>query len=380
MSPAEWVKQRAAELGFALVGITGAEPFPVDEARILDWLRDGHNAGMAWMTAPRTRQSCHPDDLLPGARSLIVVAASYVGEVPEARAEGTRGRVARYARGQDYHDVLRARLLDLADGLRDLGGPETRSRVFVDSSPLPERAAAVRAGLGFVGKNTNLLTGKVGSWLLLGAVLTTVPLEHDAPVQRDCGQCRLCLDACPTGALPAPYLLDANRCISYLTIEHRGPLPIDLRPALGDHVFGCDICQDVCPWNRAERASGWPEFQGTAEAARPSLAGLLALDDAAFRERYRRTPVWRTKRRGLLRNAAVALGNVGSAADLPTLGRALADHEPLVRGHAAWAIGQIGDAAGRDLLQAAADRETDPDVSREIADALAIIARTSNSS
>src|SRR5262249_8854179 len=160
-----------------------------------------------------------------------------------------RGRVARYARGQDYHDVMRARLKELAEHVVTLGGAETRTRIFVDSSPLPERAAAVRAGLGFVGKNTNILTGPCGSFLLLGVLMTTRALEPDRPMAKDCGQCRLCLDACPTGALPEPYLLDANRCISYLTIEHRGTIASELRPLIGDHVFGCDICQDVCPWN-----------------------------------------------------------------------------------------------------------------------------------
>jgi epoxyqueuosine reductase len=248
--------------------------------------------------------------------------------------------------------------------------------VFVDSSPLPERAAAVRAGLGFIGKNTNLLTAQAGSWLLLGALMTTLVLEPDPPLERDCGRCRLCLDACPTDALPEPFVLDANRCISYLTIEHRGPIPRDLRPLIGEHVFGCDICQEVCPWNRADRGPGWPDFSAPSdsdrtEAARPALTDLLALDQERFRDRYRHTPVWRTKRRGLLRNAAIALGNVGDARDLPALAEALGDAEPLVRAHAAWAIGRIGGAAGRAALESARASEDDAEVLDEIDRALA---------
>jgi epoxyqueuosine reductase len=326
---------------------------------------------MAWMNEARARLSCRPDELLPGATSLVVVGASYGGPAPDPGVDGVaRGRMARYARGQDYHDVLKARLQQLAAIVRACGGEGCQTRVFVDASPLPERATAVRAGLGFIGKNTNVLTAQVGSWLLLGAILTTLRLQPDAPLVKDCGQCRLCLDACPTGALPEPYLLDANRCISYLTIEHRGSIPTELRAGIGNNVFGCDICQDVCPWNRAARSPGWPEFRGDADAARPPLADLLALDDDAFRARYRRTPVWRTKRRGLLRNAAVALGNVGDASALPALAAALADHEPLVRAHAAWAIGQIGDAAGRQPLLDILAVETEPDVRAEIEQAL----------
>lgn len=369
------VKARAADLGFPLVGIASAKPFDADLARTLDWLANGYQAGMAWITDERARHACRPDDLLPGAQSLVVVAAPYGGVDPEPADAAPRGRIARYARGDDYHDLMKARLATLADVVRDIGGPDIRTRVFVDSSPLPERAAAVRAGLGFVGKNTNLLTGRLGSWLLLGAVLTDLTLAPNPPVERDCGRCRLCLDACPTDAFPAPYVLDANRCISYLTIEHRGPIPRDLRAGIGDHVFGCDVCQDVCPWNRSDRGPGWPEFSTSPDRASPLLTDLLSLDDEAFRARYRHTPVWRTKRRGLLRNAAIALGNTGDPAHLPALAAALVDPEPLVRAHAAWAIGCIGSPAGRPILESARSQESDPDVIAEIDLALADLVR-----
>ena len=365
-SLAAQVKARAADLGFDLAGIASADPFDADLQRTLDWIEQGLNGSMGWITPERTRLACHPDELLPGAQSIVVVGASYAGAESGPDDQIPRGQIARYARGADYHDVMKARLADLAAYVREIGDAGTRTRVFVDSSPLPERAAAVRAGLGFVGKNTNLLTARLGSWLLLGALLTDLALTPDPPLERDCGRCRLCLDACPTDAFPAPYVLDATRCISYLTIELRGPIPRDLRPGLGNHVFGCDVCQDVCPWNRAERSPGWPELTEASEAGSPSLTELLALDDAAFRERYRRSPVWRTKRRGLLRNAAVALGNVGSVDDLPALANALRDPEPLVRGHAAWAVGQIGAHQGEALLLAARAEESDPDVLEEI--------------
>lgn len=365
------VKARATDLGFSLVGIAPAEPFDADLARTLEWLARGMNAGMAWLTEERTRRACAPDELLAGARSMVVVGAPYGGRDPQPDDDRARGDVARYARGADYHDVMKARLDDLAAFVREVGDEGTRTRVFVDSSPLPERAAAVRAGLGFVGKNTNLLTARAGSWLLLGAMLTTLLLVPDPPLERDCGRCRLCLDACPTGALPEPFVLDANRCISYLTIEHRGTIPRELRPQIGEHVFGCDICQEVCPWNRADRGPGWPELGGSAEASRPLLADILTIDDAAFRERYRRTPIWRTKRRGLARNAAVVMGNVGDARDLPALAVALQDAEPQVRAHSAWAIGRIGGEAGRALLETARASERDSEVLDEIERAMA---------
>jgi epoxyqueuosine reductase len=368
---ASLVKARAADLGFDLAGIASADPFDDDLRRTLGWIEGGLHATMAWITPERTTRACRPDELLPGARSIVVVGVSYVTEESPPADTLPRGLVARYARGQDYHDVMRARLDDLAAYVRDIGGDGTCTRPFVDSSPLPERAAAVRAGLGFVGKNTNLLTASVGSWVLLGAVMTDLALATDPSVDRDCGRCRLCLDACPTDAFPEPFVLDANRCISYLTIEHRSAIPRDLRSGLGNRVFGCDVCQDVCPWNRARRPTGWPELGGSTDDALPSLADLLALDADGFRARFRATPIWRTKRRGLLRNAAVALGNVGSAAALPGLVGALKDPEPLVRGHAAWAIGQIQNAAGIAPMVAALADESDAEVIDELQQALA---------
>jgi epoxyqueuosine reductase len=396
------VKTEARRLGFDLVGIAAAETFSEAEARLVEWVRRGCHADMGWIDESRARRSCHPDELLPGARSVIVVGAAY-STGREAPPPALHGRVARYARGRDYHDVLKERLWDLLAYLAKRAGPGVRGRVFVDTGPLAEREAAVQAGLGFYGKNTCLLTGTAGSYVLLGAILTDLALKPDAPIVRDCGSCRLCLDACPTGALSAPYHLDARLCISYLTIELRGPIPSELRPKLGAHVFGCDICQDVCPWNHGRGPIPWPEFAGRTlrqaqgrldegrqddtttvdspvvvpSSRRPSssadmgadleLLELLDLDEDAFRERFRGSPIKRAKRRGLLRNAAVALGNSGDRRAVPALARALEhDPDPLVRSHAAWALHQLGDEQAQAALAAGLGREQDQNVRAEI--------------
>jgi epoxyqueuosine reductase len=313
--------------------VTSPEPFTEAELDITRWLGEGHQGEMAWLNAARARLSTHPQELLPGARSLVVVGVSYRTQDP---ASGPGGRVARYAWGGDYHAAMKSRLRQLADWL---GG---HSRVFVDDGPLVERDAAIRAGLGFRGKNTNLLT-PIGSFVFLGALLTDVELEFDTPFEKDCGSCSLCIDACPTDALDEAYHLAAERCIAYLTIEHRGPINLALRPKIGDWVFGCDICQEVCPYNASTRGrpSGWSEFEPR-EGTRLELAPILEMDQAAFSERFRGSPIKRTKRRGLVRNAALALGNLGG----DTSGRsrlerlAAEDPDPVVSEAAAWALRQ----------------------------------------
>jgi epoxyqueuosine reductase len=329
-------KAYARQIGFHLVGITSPEPFVQAELDITKWLGDGHQGEMAWMNEARTRLATRPQELLPGAQSLVVVGVAYRTAEP---APGPGGRIARYAWGDDYHDVMKQRLQQLAAFLG-----EHRSRIFVDSGPLAERDAALRAGLGFRGKNTNLLTS-IGSYVFLGALLTEVLLEFDAPVARDCGTCRLCLDACPTDALDAPYHLAAERCIAYLTIEHRGPIAEDLRPRMGEWVFGCDICQEVCPYNASTRGRprGWPEFEPRPSiGTRLDLEAMLTMDEPGFRATFRGSPMKRAKRRGLARNAALALGNAGDTAATPTLEHAAAsDPEPLVRDAANWSLRQL---------------------------------------
>ena len=334
------LKTYAQELGFHLVGITSAEPFSDAEIDIMDWLAQGHNGEMAWLTAARARLATHPSELLDGARSLIVVGVSYRTEEPSPE---PGGRVARYAWGADYHEAMKSRLHGLADWLEHAVGHSIRRRVFVDDGPLVERDAAERAGLGFRGKNTNLLT-PIGSYVFLGALLTDVELDVDAPIAKDCGSCRLCIDACPTNALDEAYRLAAERCIAYLTIEHRGPIADELRPKLGDWVFGCDICQEVCPYNASTRGRprGWPEFEPQRFGTRLDLTEVLNMDEVAFRERFRASPIKRTKRRGLVRNAALALGNSGASeglfpgADLERL--AAEDPDPVIREAADWAL------------------------------------------
>jgi epoxyqueuosine reductase len=471
------LKAYARASGFHLVGVTSPAPFPQAELDITQWLSEGHQGEMAWLNAARTHLATRPAELLPDARSLIVVGVSYrtvepdadpapisgdtssakvgglgvadetvqrathqsvaadrtrqaeseaphrpnQGPVQRSRATGSvahvalesfggapsvahsvqqsfdrtpsvahtvprssepphstehavprngerahstepavpqdseasppadhglaaapGGRIARYAWGDDYHDALKRRLQLLAGFLAERSGREVRSRVFVDSGPLVERDAAVRAGLGFRGKNTNLLTS-IGSFVFLGAILTDVDLEFDQPVVKDCGNCRLCIDACPTDALDQAYHLAAERCIAYLTIEHRGPIDVELRPKLGDWVFGCDICQEVCPYNASTRGRprGWPEFEPR-QGTRVDLTRTLALDDQAFRDTYRGSPVKRAKRAGLVRNAATVLGNQADPAARPALeAAATTDPSPMVRDAAEWALSRL---------------------------------------
>ena len=333
------LKSFARSIGFHLVGVTSPAPFAEAELDITRWLSEGHQGEMGWLNVARARLACRPEELLPGARSLVVVGVSYRTAEPRP---GPGGRVARYAWGADYHDVMKARLRQLATFLSERLACEVRSRVFVDDGPLVERDAALRAGLGFRGKNTNLLT-PIGSYVFLGGLLTDVELDLDRAVEKNCGSCRLCIDACPTDALDEAYHLAAERCIAYLTIEHRGPIAEDLRPRLGEWVFGCDICQEVCPYNASTRSRprGWPEFEPR-HGTRLDLGAVLEMDDDAFSRTFRGSPIKRTKRRGLARNAAHALGNSGQTAARPALERAASqDADPVVREAAEWAISRL---------------------------------------
>jgi epoxyqueuosine reductase len=295
---------------------------------------------MAWLNEARTRLATRPHELLPGARSLVVVGVCY--RTADSETDGPGGRVARYAWGSDYHDVMKKRLKLLGAFVAERVSRDVSSRAFVDDGPLVERDAAVRAGLGFRGKNTNILT-PIGSYVFLGALLTDVELDFDQPIQKDCGSCRICIDACPTDALDEAYHLAAERCIAYLTIEHRGPIDTQLRPRLGDWIFGCDVCQEVCPYNAATRGRprGWPEFEPRL-GTRLELTRVVAMDDEAFRETFRGSPMKRAKRRGLVRNAALALGNVGLPEDRRTLERVSGDDpEFVVRDAAEWALKRL---------------------------------------
>jgi epoxyqueuosine reductase len=329
----------ALEEGFDLAGVAPADA-PRELAFFAEWIQRGYAGEMAYLTTQRERRS----DLktaFPWARSVLCVALQYDTPHPySTEAPDDRGWLSRYAWGDDYHEVLKAMLDRVVARLQgDLG--QFQSRTYVDTGPIVERAYAAAAGLGAWGKNTCLLHPEHGSWFFLGEAVTDLDLAPDTPRLDMCGSCTACLEACPTGAFPAPYVLDATRCISYLTIEVKGPLPEEQRPGLGRHVFGCDICQDVCPWNRRRRHAGPPTFEPRPGLQAPDLAELAGLDDEAFRDLFRRSPVKRAKRRGLLRNVAVALGNAGDPRHRLVLERLALDADPVVAEHAAWALRRL---------------------------------------
>lgn len=333
------LKARAAELGFALAGVCPA----VDAAgfpKLQEWLASGY-AGQMHYLSNRAEAYRHPRSVLESVRSVLMLALPYRTAEPQACEPG-EGRISRYAWGPgDYHDVVHDKLHALADWLREQV-PGAQCRGVVDSAPLLEREFAVLAGLGWIGKNTLLLNKPAGSYFFLAALLTDLELTVDAPFAADhCGSCRACLDACPTQAFPQPYVLDATKCISYLTIELRDAMPLELRDGVGDWLFGCDVCQDVCPWNHRAPLSGEVAFQPREDENPVNLLELFALDDAGFKLRFRHSPLWRAKRRGILRNAAIVLGNQKSEQAIPALIRGLQDAEPLIRGASAWALGKF---------------------------------------
>ena len=338
------LRQQAMQLGFSRLAVTTAEPPPRQE-RLAWWLDQGLAGSMEGWLRKHLPLRARPDNLLAGVRSVIMLATDYTAGSDPRRSDPDRGQLARYALGDDYHGLLRRRLNALGAWLEQRV-PGCRTRGVVDSAPLSERELAARAGLGWFGKNTMLIDPRAGSYFFLSGLLTTLDLPADQPIEVDhCGSCTACLDACPTGALPEPRLLDATRCLSALTIEDRGTVPTDLRSGFGNWVFGCDICQDVCPWNRHAPGTAEPALQPAADGGTVSLVELLALDAAGFRARFRGSPLLRAKRHGLLRSAAIALGNhpapeQAAAGSLEILQQRLADDEPVIRGAVAWALGQ----------------------------------------
>ena len=378
----------ALELGFDLVRVTSAQEFAEDRAVTLERLRAGLMDGLPWFNEARIQRGADPSALLTGARSIICLGLSYYQHTEGDPKDRRRaGRVALYAWGRDYHKVMKKMMRTYVEGLRLRLGSEFVARWYVDDGPMLDRAAANRAGLGWFGKNTNVLTPGHGSWIFLGQVVTDLELGPDPPLKKTCGSCVRCIDACPTGAIVAPYTIDNTRCISYLTIENRGEIPLDLRPQMGDWVFGCDICQEVCPVNRKtgpsplrwwerDQVSSNPDSQNDEQRtpykqapAALDLIELLEMSEAEFRHRFQGTAILRAKRVGLQRNACVALGNLGTTEAIPALCRVLAHGEPLVRGHAAWALGRIGTPEAKDALEQASGDEADPWVLKELADA-----------
>jgi len=346
---ADRVKALALALGFDLVGVARAEPTP-ETGFLRQWLARGYAGEMAYL-ARRVEERVDPRRLLPGAASIVMVGLVYDPGDRSPAAPG-HGTLARYAGGEDYHDVLRERLRALAAALEPLAGAPVAARVYVDTGPVQERVFAAYAGLGWIGKNTCLIHPRLGSYLFLGALLTDLVLAPDAREPDHCGSCRACLDACPTQAFVAPYVLDATRCISYLTIESRAAAPVALREAHGDLVFGCDICQEVCPWNTRERRSVPPDRVGLRarlaprpEWVGPALAWLLDLSEDAWRLATRGTALRRAKYRGLLRNALVAAGNSGDASLLPRVRRHAESADAMLAEHARWALARLASEA-----------------------------------
>ncbi len=326
------IKSRARALGLDVCGITSADPVR-HAAFYQQWTEEGRAGEMQWLMREPERRS-DPRKVLSGAKSIIVAGLNYWQEQPEGR-----GRIARYALGEDYHHVLLEKLETLA---AEIAGTGASAKIYVDTGPVLEKPLAERAGVGWQGKSTMLINTKLGPWLLLGEIITTLELEPDAPQRDHCGTCAKCIEACPTGAITAPYQLDARRCIAYLTIELKGSIPEELRPLIGDRVYGCDECLDVCPWNRFASTTREARFLAKPEDdGRDALHALLEISQAEFKRRFAKSPILRVKRRGLLRNVCVVLGNIGTADDLPVLRRAELHEEPLVREHASWAIEQI---------------------------------------
>jgi len=368
MPPLEQIiRATARRLGFAHCGFARIEPSP-HAAFVRQWLADGNAAGMAYIERGLAKR-LDPCVVMPAARSVISVGYRYLPPPlpPVDWQRELRGRIAAYAFGTDYHLIIEAKLRELAAALLDLR-PGAMARHYVDTGPVLEREWAAAGGVGWFGKNTNILHTEDGSYFFLGELLTDLDLEPDAPVPDHCGTCTRCLDLCPTAALKPGYGLDARLCISYLTIEHRGAIPLALRSQLGNWIFGCDVCQEVCPWNeKLVRRRGAPD----ADALLPFLPDLLSLTADAFQRRFRGSAIRRAKRDGLVRNVAVALGNSGNPAAVAPLASALhSDPSPVVRGHAAWALGAIGGRAAAAALDVGRRIEADASVCAEIEAAL----------
>jgi len=363
------VKEEAQRLGFELVGISPVRP-PPHEGSFAEWLRQGFSGQLEYMK--RTEELRRdPHRLVPWAVSVVSVGMNYC--TPFSRPSAShepRGWISRYAWGDDYHHLIKDKLELLLAAVRRICDDPVEGKAFVDSGPVLEREFAGIAGIGWIGKNTHLISPQNGSWFFLGELFLSIPLAYDRPIRDRCGKCDLCLKACPTGAFVGPYVLDARRCISYLTIELKGFIPSHLRPLVGNHIFGCDICQEVCPYNVKARPTAENAYAPRTGLYAPNLIPLLSLNEEEFRYRFRNSPILRAKRKGLLRNVAVALGNAKRPEALPALIRALDDEEILVRGHVAWALGQIGSPKGIRALQKRLRIESDPTVKMEIEDAL----------
>ena len=364
------LQEKASSLGFDLFGVVSVSRSETIEI-YRSWLKKGYAGSMEYLERHSELKE-DPRNLLPEALSLVALGCNYNTGNPSPKTQDpSKARISRYAWGDDYHEIIHTKLKSLENYLCNELNVAKHIRSFVDSGPVLERELAQRAGLGWFGKHSNLINVEKGSWFFLSEMLVDVELKTDAPFTRvDCGTCTSCIEACPTDAIIADRTIDARLCISYLTIENKGEINTELRPKLGNHIFGCDICQDVCPWNKNAPESIEKGFKPRTENAATDLAELMKLDNSAFSKRFLKSPIKRAKRKGFLRNVAVALGNWAHEDAIPALGIGLNDIEPLVRSHSAWALGRINNEMARNELKSAMLIEKNPKVLREIETAL----------
>jgi epoxyqueuosine reductase len=367
------IKEKARELGFNLIGISPVDSFPENQF-YKEWLNKGFSGEMAYLERnPEKREDIQ--NVLPGAKSVISCAMNYNTDYPYSieKTDKTKGWISRYAWGDDYHDTIKDRLQILMDYISSEFSDEVKSKLYVDTGPVLERTYGKYAGVGWVGKNTCLINQEIGSWIFLGEIITNIELEYDTPVPDRCGTCTKCIDACPTDAIIEPYVLDSRLCISYLTIELKDKIPTELREGIQNNIYGCDICQDVCPWNKRAHVSDKIEFQPREDLFNPDLSYISKLTVEEFRKQFKGSPIKRTKRRGLLRNAVVAMGNSGEKDFIPYIRECLEDEEPLIRAHAVWALWKIEGGQAKNILISHQQTETDEMVNDEIDDILSSI-------
>ncbi|MET0941076.1 MAG: tRNA epoxyqueuosine(34) reductase QueG [Mesorhizobium sp.] len=359
------IDHEAKKAGFDLVAVAKPDSIPNAPARLSDFVAAGRQGSMTWIAETAARRG-DPRTLWPGVRSIIVLGMNYgpSRDPLEILKKRERGAISVYAQNRDYHDVIKGRLKEIAGKLAARSGAAVK--VFVDTAPVMEKPLAEAAGIGWQGKHSNLVSREFGSWLFLGSIFTTADLAPDRPETDHCGSCRACLDICPTDAFPAPYQIDARRCISYLTIENKGPIPVEFREAIGNRIYGCDDCLAVCPWNKFAQSASEAKLAARDDLMEPALGDLLKLDDAAFRNLFTGSPVKRIGRDRFIRNVLIAAGNSGEPSLIPDCRKLAGDPSPLVRGAAAWALSRLlTPAAFAALARQHLGHETDPDVAGE---------------
>ena len=366
------IKEKALEIGFDLIGISPVDSFPENQF-YKEWLARGFAGEMKYMEKePEKRENIRK--ILPDARSVVSCGLNYNTNYPYSMNETDqeKGWISRYAWGDDYHDIMKKKLQILLDFIKANSPQEIEARVYVDTGPVLERVYGKYSGIGWFGKNTCLINQKVGSWIFVGEIITNLELDYDSPAPDRCGTCTRCIDACPTGALLEPYVLDSRLCISYLTIEYRGMIPLEHRDKTGNNIFGCDICQDVCPWNRRAKVTDESLFKPRDGLYNPDLASLSQITEEDFRRVFKGNPIKRAKRNGLLRNIVVAMGNSGLKEFIPYLKELLKDKDPLIRAHSAWALSKLEGEDSYDTLSNHFDVESDPMVREEIVSILSM--------